>query len=277
MKIALCLHGYFGTVSTGDYTTVYGGLDHLKDRVYSVCKDVDVFVHCWQPEYSGIIEKFYSPKLTKFEKQIDFDKICNENGIDQSYIDEGFPRSKTMYKNATASRILSFYYSRVQSLNLRKQYEKENNFVYDWVITARFDIGQRGGSEANQIKFYPNENNDYLYTNGWNQMNCGYADMWFCGSSKIMDCYSKIYDQALEDFKPNSEYEKCLVTGWFDSVFYNVNDYNDVRQFSNELKKPADQRSKNLMIYPRWRKSDSHLHHKWFCKQTGLYEKTRWV
>ena len=44
MKVALCLHGYFGTVSTGDYSTVYGGLDHLKERVFSKSDNVDVFV-----------------------------------------------------------------------------------------------------------------------------------------------------------------------------------------------------------------------------------------
>jgi len=42
MRVALCLSGYFGTVSVGDYSTVYGGLDHLKDRIYSQCKNVDV-------------------------------------------------------------------------------------------------------------------------------------------------------------------------------------------------------------------------------------------
>ena len=101
--------------------------------------------------------------------------------------------------------------------------------------------------------------------------------MWFYGSSEIMDLYSSIYDKALSDFRPNSNYENCLTNGWFDSNFYNLYDFADSRQFTNELDKEASQRSKNLMVFPRWRMSDSHLHHKWFCKETGLYEKTRWV
>ena len=277
MRLALCLHGYFGTVSTGDYSTVYGGLDHLREQIYSKCNNVDVFVHCWQPQYESLVNKFYSPVVSRFEDQIDFDKVCVENGVSQEYIDEGFPRNQTMYNNATTSRILSFYYSRAQSLNLRKKYEKENNFTYDWVITTRFDIGQRGGSEVNQIRFDPNSESDYLYTTDWDQKNCGYGDMWFYGSSKIMDLYSSIYDKALDDFKPNSSYENCLTNGWFDSNLYNVYDFGDNRQFTNELDKEKSQRSKDLMVYPRWRMSDSHLHHKWFCKETGLYQKTRWV
>ena len=84
MRIALCLHGYFGTVSTGDYSTVYGGLEHLKERVFSKSDNVDVFVHCWQPQYESLVNEFYSPQLSLFEEQIDFDKGCNENGITQS-------------------------------------------------------------------------------------------------------------------------------------------------------------------------------------------------
>jgi hypothetical protein len=277
VRIALCLHGYFGTVSIGDYSTVYGGLDHLREQIYSKCDNVDVFVHCWQPQYESLVNKFYSPVVSRFEDQIDFDKVCVENGVSQEYIDEGFPRNQTMYNNATTSRILSFYYSRTQSLNLRKKYEKENNFTYDWVITTRFDIGQRGGSEVNQIRFDPNSESDYLYTTDWNQKNCGYGDMWFYGSSEIMNLYSSIYDNALQDFKPESEYEKCLTEGWFDSKMFNVWDFNDPAQFSNELEKPESERSKDLMKFPRWRVTDSHLHHKWFCKKVGLYEKTRWV
>tara|TARA_Y100001972_G_C7571969_1_gene287040 strand:- start:526 stop:852 length:327 start_codon:yes stop_codon:yes gene_type:complete len=108
-------------------------------------------------------------------------------------------------------------------------------------------------------------------------MNVGYGDMWFYGSSEIMDLYSSIYDNALQDFKPESEYEKCLTEGWFDSKMFNVWDFNDPAQFSNELEKPKGERSKDLMKFPRWRVTDSHLHHKWFCKKVGLYEKTRWV
>jgi hypothetical protein len=277
MRVALCLSGYFGTVSVGDYSTVYGGLDHLKDRIYSQCKNVDVFVHCWQPEHKKTVEDFYSPVSSIFEEQIDFEVVCKDNGIDQQYIDEGFPREKTMYKNAVASRILSFYYSRYKVLDLKREYEEENNFKYDWVVATRFDIGQRGGSEVNQIKFNPAYDKDALYTAHWNQMNVGYGDMWFYGSSDIMDLYSSIYNNALEDFKKTSDYEKCLTSGWFDSNAYNVFDHTDKAQFTNELEKPSSQRSTNLMKFPRWRTTDSHLHHKWFCKQTGLYEKTRWV
>lgn len=177
-----------------------------------------------------------------------------------------------MYKNAIASRILSFLYSRTEALKLAFDQD------YDCVLTTRFDIGQRGGSEVNQIRFNTKDaTRDNLFTPHWNQMNAGYGDMWFYGSQGIMEKYSTIYKEALEDFKPNSEYEKILTSGWPDSKEFNVYDTEDIRQFSNEVEKPDSHRSKNLMKFPRWRMSDSHLYHKWFCMKTGLYPKTIWV
>jgi len=269
MKVAVCLHGYFGTLSTNDFSTSTGGYEHVAQEVVSKCDEVDFYIHCWQPEYEKQIVEYYSPVSYKLEKQIDFEPICNRNKIYQNYIDEHFPRSKTMYKNATASRILSFYYSRCESIKMCLKKD------YDWVLTTRFDISQRGGEEVKYIRFLPNADNSHIYTANWNQKNAGYADMWFYSSKENMSSYAKIYKSSLEDFSILSEYEKAIQTGWFDSNYFNALDYNDQRQFTNEVDRQI--KSKNLMKFPKWRLTDSHLHHKWFFKKSGLYDKTRWV
>jgi hypothetical protein len=48
MKIAVCLHGYFGTVSTGNMTTGYKSEEKIK--TFFGDRKVDYFIHCWQPE-----------------------------------------------------------------------------------------------------------------------------------------------------------------------------------------------------------------------------------
>ena len=272
MRTAVCLHGYFGTVSTGDYSTGARGYEHLQEVVVSQTTDVDFYVHCWQPEMEEKITEIYNPNEAVYEEQIDFDKIAVEHGIDQSYFDVNFPRAQTMYKNAVASRILSFYYSRCESLKLALSGE------YDWIITTRFDIGTRGGNiPVNKIRFYPDNDPQYLYTTFWDQMNCGYGDMWFYGSPEIMTEYATIYAKSLSDLQPGSEYEQVVTTGWPDSCRYNVHDFNDKGQFTNELLLIPDQKSTDLMAYPKWRVTDSHLYHKWFCMKNGLYGRTRWI
>jgi hypothetical protein len=270
MKVAVCLHGYFGTLSTNDFSTSKGGHEHIHQEIVSKCDEVDFYIHCWQPEYEKQIVEYYNPVSYKVEEQIDFGLICRKNNIYQNYIDEYFPRSKTMYKNATAERILSFYYSRCESIKMCLKKD------YDWVLTTRFDISQRGGKEVKYIKFLPNADNSYIYAANWNQKNIGYTDMWFYGSPEIMQKYSKIYEQALHDFKPLSQYERCVTRGWPDSNFFNHDDHRDQRQFTNEVDK-KNRKSDYLMTFPKWRVTDSHLHHKWFYMQSGLYELTRWV
>ena len=270
MKIAVCLHGYFGTLSTNDFTTAAAGYEHIKERIMSKGHEVDFYVHCWQPEYADEIIELYNPKQMVLKEQIDFSKICQLNEISQEYTDHMFDRDRTMFKNATFERILSFYYSRCEALELSFDLD------YDWIITTRFDIGQRGGSEVNQIRFEPDSSPDYLYTTDWNQKNCGYGDMWFYGSENVMRKYSKIYKSALKDFKPDSEYEMTLTRkGWPDSAWFDFNSTSDRRQFTNEIDR--EQKSKYLMKFPKWRTSDSHLHHNWFCISNGLYDITRWV
>jgi len=272
MKVAVCLHGYFGTVSTGDFTTSAAGYENVKESILSKVDNVDFYVHCWQPEMEEQVRKLYNPKDAVFEDQIDFDVVAKQHNISQAHIDGNFPRHLTMYNNAIVSRILSFYYSRCESIKLALEEE------YDWIITTRFDIGTRGGDiPVNKIRFYPEKESEYLYTTFWDQMNCGYGDMWFYGSPAVMRVYNKIYDRALEDFQPHSDYEKCVTTAWPHSKKYNVYDFDDPGQFTNELMLPEEQRTADLMAWPRWRVSDSHLYHKWFCMQNGLYERTRWI
>ena len=275
MNIALCLSGYFGTLSENNFQTAYKGYEHIKEKLGDI-NNIDVFVHCWQPEFKEEIERLYKPKEIQVEKQIDFNKVCEHFGLSQKYIDENFLREHTIYKNAVIDRILSFYYSRSTSIQLMNDFSMQEEKEYDWVVSTRFDISCRGGFEVNQLKFDKNWDNQYFYAPNWNQMNCGFGDMWFVSNQDLMVKYSWIYGLALNDFKPDSDYEK-LLKNWPDSQMFEANNTWDTRQFSNEILKPKEERSKNLMNYPRWCMSNSHLHHKYHFMQVGIYDKVKWV
>lgn len=270
MRIALCLSGYFGTLSTNDFTTAYAGYEYLREHV--LCHDnVDVFVHCWQPEFADTIDEMYHPVKTHIESQIDFKRLYPQ--IDQNYIDAGFHRGASIFNNATAERILSFYYSRCMAIHMALTHDP----LPYWIIATRFDIGHRGGTQVNQLHFNPTLPNNSFYSAHWDQMNHGYGDMWWYGSPIIAGIYHGIFNSACLDFQPESSYEQWVTTGIPDSQYYNHKDFHDHRQFSNEILKPESQRCKELMYFPRWRMTDSHLHHKWFCMQRGLYKSTVWL
>jgi hypothetical protein len=270
MKIALCLYGYFN--NREDSSAGMKGYQYIKDTILKY-PNVDVFVHSWDLENENKIKELYKPKLSVFEKQVDYEALAKTKGVYQKNIDKDFDRNNTIYFQCTIQASLSFFSSRAMSIILKNSYENGNEFEYDVVITARFDLGHRSkmhrGYNVSQMNFNPNADMKYLYSSMWVQLNAGYADQWFYSNSKNMNSFVLMQEHFFVDFKVDSEYNKALNNGWFDS--------NAADEFSNEMLKPSDQRSNNLMKYPTWQMVNNHLYHKWFLNKAGLYEVSKFV
>lgn len=270
-RIALCLHGKYNnrlSASSGDDGSLYIK-EVLLDQYPNY--DVDVFIHCWDVEFQGKIEKFYKKFLKKslFETQIDFKEIISKAGIDDSLF---IPPGQQAFR--TCANSLSFFYSRKRAIELKSDYEKERGFEYDCVIASRFDLGQldkHNGSQpykGSEINFNPNFDMNYVYVAMGDQLNCGYSDAWFYSNSKNMNKIASLYEKSLEYFAPNSNYMQAL-NAWPDS---NADD-----NFSNEFFKSGDFKSKNLYQYKAENAINNHAMYKWFFIDTKLYSLSRFV
>jgi hypothetical protein len=120
MRVALCLYGLTGSVDFG-----YGlgkpidpriGHHHHKKRIIDVNENVDVFFHTWNTEFEDLLVDIYKPKGHIAEKQI----LFNPNSVG---------------KNSIPSR----WWSNAMVMQLKRKYEEDNGFKYDWVILYRFD------------------------------------------------------------------------------------------------------------------------------------------
>ena len=133
MKIALCLRG-LATGTSKSNSKVMGFLG-WQSIVKNVCQghDFDVFCHSWSTSVSDKIIETYKPKKYKFEDQIIFSDTY-EKGMEKK------PDAK-IKKNVWAEQLIrSQMYSLSESIKLKSDYEKENNFLYDAVIILRYDI-----------------------------------------------------------------------------------------------------------------------------------------
>ena len=78
MKIALCLHGKFDSL-TDSSSKGNDGYEHIKNRILSKCNP-DIFVHSWDEQEKENILGLYKPKGYKFQKHIfwklSFKTIC---------------------------------------------------------------------------------------------------------------------------------------------------------------------------------------------------------
>ena len=160
----------------------------------------------------------------------------------------------------------------VSNADTRSENEIKNDFSYDCVVMARFDLGQRG-KEYSQ-KYYATNFNfnemldmSYIYSAFWDQLNHGFADHWFFSNSKNMDVVSSLHDNLLDYYSPSSKYVKNVTTGWPDSDSCN--------DFSNEFFNQGSLLNKK--IWPLNACIDNHKLYKWHFINTGLYKVCKFI
>ena len=144
-KVAIQLYGHLRS-----YTETYKAFQNNLIKVLnSEGYDVDVFIHTWSETDTSDaswhnlngdargkntsdtdkdnIEKFYSPKKFLMENQ-----IIVKNNFELKEILMSMPRQYRAIINSS--------YTKFRVNELRKEYEKENNITYDYIIQTRPDV-----------------------------------------------------------------------------------------------------------------------------------------
>lgn len=202
MKIALCLHGLFDSTMDKNSKGI-DGYNYIKNNILSK-GDVDVFIHSWEIDKEGLIKNLYNPKISIFEKQKDFNHLIQERRINQL---KKCPRSPFS--------VLSHLYSVTETMKLPYKI----NIHYDIIIKARFDLGRINRKTSGPfnkkhpypvqcINFQTNIQSDKIYMANWNHFDMGPADMWFYGSSSIMNNFIYLYKDLENQMFINSDFHK---------------------------------------------------------------------
>ena len=197
MKIAFCLHGNIGMLYThkrqyewSQYVDYRIGYEHFKKHVFNTNDHVDVFIHSWNNEFEKDITNLYNPKKALFEKQKTFGAEWGDK--------VGATRKEHMF---------SRWYSAKESLRLKKEYEENNNFTYDYVISTRFDL-----LFLKDLNFNLFKDNTLLYVpfnNNYMTHNPRIVDYFFFSNSKNMDQYiGGLYDWLLPRLKRKDQQGK---------------------------------------------------------------------
>ncbi len=232
-RVAYCLYGLSGGAKgkdgKGKDPDIFRlGHKHAYEHLLSR-NNMDVFMHTWSIESEEELKSLYKPVKAVFEPQIYFD----------------IPEWIIANRDANA---VNYHYSRWYStkkvLELKKQYEKENGFKYDFVMTTRFDLAWNRGidfSKLSQKKFYACQNCYMIYRKKkmsalkyWHTREnfppgtklgrtyrgypnkggkaWGLWDIWFVGNSKVMDNFGTIYDDLEEYCKNERMIDKPMVS-----------------------------------------------------------------
>ena len=270
MKIALCISGYFSNKNNDDLLETNYIYNNVINPIKQNGDNVDIFIHSFDKHNKdNILKKYPNTKNCIIESQIDFINNLQDSNYkyynmmcDHKYQDCGYNLQST----------LSFLYSRCKSIKLALQYSKEQDFIYDCIIRARFDICIRlkepfDGYKTDNLIFIPLLDFNYIYSTYWNQLNAGYVGCWEFSNSTNMEIFSNMYDYVINNMLVlNSEYLNTL-NNWPDSNIY------DFR--TNEMLNIN--KSDKLAIYEFKYSSNNHLIEKFFMLKCGLYLKSKFL
>lgn len=193
MRSAICLYGIIGGKGgkggKGGNVPFEECYTTQKNHIIGI-NDADVFIHSWSQDVEKEIIGLYKPKRHQFQEQIEFN----------------YPAG-SLKDREIGYRSLSRWYSTKRVLEIKKEYELENNFVYDCVMALRFDL--LFFVDFDFLKY----DLRYLHAANWNtpqglpkrpQIKAdkinrslnrdGFLDLWFFSNSKTMDEFTKVYE-----------------------------------------------------------------------------------
>ena len=264
MKVALCLYGLVGSKvgknGVGENIDPQIGFDYYKKHLLDKNVHVDVFIHSWSIEEKDKLISLYEPKKYCIERQSQFPQAINhplaEGGVRSKlkmaicrFMSKGNYVKLKEQQQKMLFRAYSRWFSSKKVLELKKQYEDENNFKYDCVMISRMDI-----AFFTDVIFDRYDMN-YFYASHWNgapikendfkgdrlnrNKGKGFLDFWFFSNSDNMDKFSLLYDN-IEQYDPSphisSRQHADTFTDKIRYVYYRWFDYEMIRRKIYECK-----------------------------------------
>lgn len=192
LRVALCISGHLRTFEQ-NFISVR---EHILNRF-----NCDVFIHTWDTlgmPYRQLDSRVHNIKTDHMVETINRIYAPKKLIIEPT---KRFLVSNLMHKAMIDYRdipgILSMFYKIEVCNNIKSEYERENNFLYDIVIRFRGDLCMMAPLPINQ-----DTNLNRLFIPQYGNFS-GLCDQFAFGSSQVMDIYSSLY----------SNLEKHLETG----------------------------------------------------------------
>ncbi len=181
MRVAVLLSGNLRNIES-----------HI-EKLASIYSDMDIFIHAWKNKYSlrahGTYGSTDKDKLRQVEsiklenlEHFNYKKIKIQEQVDIASLEEykSFLNIGSFGANDLKYTAFSQWLGVYEALRLKREYELENDFVYDVVIRSTFDI-------IPEINIFEPQDNTIYYSN----FNDFSYDRLLYSKSNVMD---KIYD-----------------------------------------------------------------------------------
>lgn len=210
-KLIIAISGQVCRENSANLMNFWRGFINIQKSLSNV-DELKIIGHSWNPEYDEIIKSVYNIDDLISEKQENF-FIEYTNHIDSlDVFEKGLVRVNSKWKRVSYQSILGNAKSRAQVMYLL---EKINADGYGQVLATRWDQGCSGSENVNIINYDQSLNSNYFYLSYFNEIDEGYADMWFISSLKDAKLFKDYDKYLLESLSGKNNYlDDFTKNGW---------------------------------------------------------------
>lgn len=236
VDLVLVLSGHICRPQSVDMRPFWKGFIELQ-RKLPVSRNIRFSaVHSWNPEFADLVKLVYAPDAERHEKQNNFYPEFLHLINPPDYFETDLDRLNSTWKNVTIQTVLGNARSRARAIKLLVELEASQAQV----LITRWDLGQTGSSQVNQLVADAALPVEYMYLAYFSEVDEGYADMWILAPMNLAKQFSELDDFVLSSLSGKNDYlNKFCESGWRRSRpktrCENLIGHGRVRQIRNHL------------------------------------------
>lgn len=173
-ELTIVLSGHILRPESADLRPFWLGFIELQKKLPATKPVRQIVVHSWNPELAPLAREVYAPQVERHENQACFypEFIWQINPPDR--FEKGVVRLTSTWKNVSMQSLLGNARSRSRAVKLMDELQS----CKGQVLITRWDLGQTGSAQVNQLVADAALPEDYIYLSYFSEVDEGYADMW---------------------------------------------------------------------------------------------------
>lgn len=218
--LTIIVSGHACRPQSADLRPFWCGFIELQRKLPEDAVIQDIFTHSWNPELSSLIDLVYAPRLSQNQKQPYFYSEYIQSINPPDFYEEGLDRPHSTWKNVSIQTVIGNLRSRARAIAQMKYPSSKK--AEGRVLMTRWDLGQTGSKQVNQMVVDLALPREYLYFANFPEVDEGYADMWILSPVELAYLFCNIDQFALECLcGKNSYLDLFTKKGWPRSKNFN--------------------------------------------------------
>lgn len=210
-ELTLVLSGHLCRPQSVDLRPFWHGFIELQRKLPISRKLGQIVVHSWNPEMAGLARSVYAPQAESHEAQPCFypEFVHRINPPDRFEL--GLDRLNSTWKNVSLQSVLGNARSRAKAVRLMDELPEQAGQV----LVTRWDLGQTGSAQVNQLVADAAMPASNLYMSYFSEVDEGYADMWLLAPWAIARRFGDFDTFVLDALAGDNAYLKEFSeSGW---------------------------------------------------------------